>query len=231
MNAPRDELPGAQASWWRLIALAVASLVCVLLPFALWGDALERAAPLWLQARDALWWLAAIGVALLVADVVLPIPSSVVAVALCWSLGPVFGGATVALGGFLAFATGYGLGRLLPEWRLRRWIGPALWDRLRDRARDHAGWWIVLARPLPVLAELSAVFAGVWRLSPSLAFAQAALASAALGALYGGSVWLGARAPGALATFAVLLALPATFWCAHRLWLRRIARAADEGGA
>ena len=196
--------------------------VCVLLPFALWGDALERAAPAWLQAHDGRAWLATIGVALLVADVVLPVPSSVIAIALCWSLGPVVGGMAVALGGFLSFATGYGLGRLLPEARLRRWIGAEPWDRLRGRASDHAGWWIVVARPLPVLAELSAVFAGVWRLPLRVAFAQAALASIAMGALYGGSAWLGARAPGAAATFVVLLCLPVAFWAAHRWWLRRI---------
>ena len=216
------------ASWWRFAALAFALLVGVLLPFALWGDALETAAPGWLQAQDGRTWLATIGIALLVVDVLLPVPSSVVAVALCWGLGPVAGGAAVAIGGFLAFVAGYGLGRLLPEARLRRWIGPALWDRVRGGADRSTGWWIVLARPLPVLAELSAVMAGVWRLPMRRAFAQAALASIAMGALYGGSAWLGARAPGALATLLALLVLPAAFWCAHRLWLRRLGAAAPS---
>jgi uncharacterized membrane protein YdjX (TVP38/TMEM64 family) len=233
MNVSRTGTLRPSASWWRLAALALALLLCVLLPFALWGDALETAAPTWLQTQDgptwkATTWLAAIGIALLVADVLLPVPSSIVAVALCWGLGPVAGGVAVAVGGFLAFATGYGLGRLLPEARLRRWIGPAAWDRVRGGADRHAGWWIVLARPLPVLAELSAVMAGVWRLPMRRAFAQAALASAAMGALYAGSAWLGARAPGAVATALALLVLPAAFWCAHRLWLRRLGVAAPS---
>lgn len=228
MNASRTGTVRPSAPWWRLTALAFALLVAVLLPFALWGDALEAAAPGWLEAHDGRMWLATIGIALLVVDVLLPVPSSVVAVALCWGLGPVAGGAAVAIGGFLAFVAGYGLGRLLPEARLRRWIGPALWDRVRGGADRSTGWWIVLARPLPVLAELSAVMAGVWRLPMRRTFAQAALASIAMGALYGGSAWLGARAPGAAATLLALLVLPATFWCAHRLWLRRLGAAAPS---
>ncbi|TXI50910.1 MAG: hypothetical protein E6Q50_02825 [Lysobacter sp.] len=228
MNATRDATMPTMASAWRLCAMAVALTACVLVPFALWGDDLERAAPLWLQSRDGLVGFAIVGVALLVVDVLLPIPSSVVAVALCWALGPVAGGAAVAFGGFLSFATGYGLGRVLPEPMLRRWIGADLWDRVRDRARAQAEWWIVLARPLPVLAEVSAVLAGVWRLPPWRALAHAALASLALGALYGGSAWLGTRAPGAAATFAVLLALPAASWWLHRIALRRVSSSASS---
>lgn len=231
MNATRDAAMSTTASAWRLFAMAVALTACVLVPFALWGDDLERAAPLWLQSRDGLAGFAIVGVALLVVDVLLPIPSSVVAVALCWALGPVAGGAAVALGGFLSFATGYGLGRVLPEPTLRRWIGADLWDRVRDRARARAEWWIVLARPLPVLAEVSAVLAGVWRLPLWRALAHAALASLALGALYGGCAWLGARAPGAAATFAVLLALPAASWWLHRVALRRVSSPASSGAS
>lgn len=231
MSATRDASMPTMASAWRLLAMLVALMACVLVPFALWGDALELAAPLWLRSHDGLAWFAVVGVALLVVDVLLPIPSSVVAVALCWALGPVAGGAAVALGGCLSFATGYGLGRVLPEPRLRRWIGPALWDRVRDRARARADWWIVLARPLPVLAELSAVLAGVWRLPLWRALAHAALASIALGALYGASAWLGARAPGAAATFAVLLALPTASWWLHRIALRRLSSPASPGAS
>lgn len=197
-------------------------LVGVLVPFALWGDALERAAPLWLRAQDAHAWLAALGVALLVVDVVLPVPSSLVAVMLCIALGPLWGGACVAAGAWLSFVVGYGLGRLVPESRLRRWVGPALWDRLRDRASDRALWWIAVARPLPVLAEISALLAGVWRVSPLRAFAHAATAAGVLGALYGGSVWIGRDAPHIAATVFALLLLPAVTWWLHRIVVRRL---------
>jgi uncharacterized membrane protein YdjX (TVP38/TMEM64 family) len=208
--------------WLRMASFGLALLGCVVLPFALWGDGFDQQAPLWLQAQHARTGLAFIGLTLLVLDVVLPVPSSVVAVALCWGLGPWLGGLTVASGVFLAFVAGYGLGRLLPESRLRGWIGPRLWDSTRTQARERALWWIVLARPLPVLAELSAVMAGVWRVPPARAFAHAAAASIVVGALYGASAWVGAQAPSTVLLVIAMSALPAAMWALHRRLLQRL---------
>lgn len=211
-----------RSAWWRLGLFAILLLACVLVPFALWGEAFDRAAPAWLSAQDARLWLAALGIALLVADVVLPVPSSVIGMLLCWGLGPLWGGLAVATGCLLAFALGYALGRVLPEARLRRWIGAALWDRARASAQRQALWWIVAARPLPVLAELSALLAGVWRVPPLAAFAHAALSSCAVGALYGASAWLGLSEPHPAAMLPTMLALPALVWLIHRILLRRL---------
>lgn len=213
-----------RAEWLRLGAFAAVLLACVLVPFALWGDVFDRAAPQWLDAQDARLWIAAFGIALLMADVLLPVPSSVVAMGLCWSLGPVWGGLSVAIGGLLAFATGYGIGRLVPEARLRRWVGPVLWDRAREHARDRALWWIVFARPLPVLAEISALLAGVWRLPPGAAFASAAAASCMVGALYAACAWLGWQAPGIAPMLIAMSTLPTVMWVVHRCVLRGLLR-------
>lgn len=222
-------MPVPRAQWLRLGLFAAALLACVLVPFALWGDALDRAAPAWLAAQDARLWLAALGIALLMADVVLPLPSSVIGVLLCWTLGPFWGAVTVAVGAWLAFALGYVLGRVLPEARLRRWVGAALWDRARGLARQRALWWIVAARPLPVLAELSALLAGVWRVPPLAAFAHAAWSSCVVGALYGASAWLGLGEPHPAAMLPAMLALPTAMWLVHRILLRRLL--ADAGSA
>lgn len=218
--------------WLRMTSFALALAICVLLPFALWGDGFDRHAPLWLQAQPSPLVVALFGVCLLVIDVVLPVPSSVVSTLLCWQLGPTLGGLAVASGVFLAFVTGYGLGRLLPEPRLRAWIGPDLWDAARSRARNRALWWIVLARPLPVLAELSAVLAGVWRVPPAQAFASAAAASSLIGMLYGGSAWIGTQAPSTTLLAIASGALPTVLWVIHRRLLQRVSlrRPTSEGG-
>lgn len=216
--------PGALQAWLRLSLFGAVLLGVVLVPFALWGGWLDAAAPQWLHVPNARVVLAVIGIALLVADVLLPIPSSVVAMGLCLSLGPVWGASAVAAGCLLAFAAGYGLGRLLPEARLRAWIGPALWDRAREHARGNALWWIAAARPLPVFAEISSLMAGVFRLPPLLALVPAAAASAAVGALYGASVWLGQREPGLAGLLVAMLALPTLLWCVHRVIVRRVLR-------
>ncbi|MBN8739468.1 MAG: hypothetical protein BGP24_06205 [Lysobacterales bacterium 69-70] len=215
---------GRLAAWLRLGAFVAVLLAAVLLPFALFGDVLDAAAPQWLQRGDARLALAAVGVALLVVDVVLPIPSSVVSIGLCLSLGPFWGGVAVALGCLAAFVAGYGLGRLLPEARLRAWIGPALWDRARLQMQERALWWIVAARPLPVLAEISALLAGAFRLRPCVWGIPAVGASLAVGALYAFSAWLGQREPGLAGLLAVVLVLPALLWFVHRIVLRRLLR-------
>ncbi|MGE0331153.1 MAG: TVP38/TMEM64 family protein [Ramlibacter sp.] len=215
-------LPARATAWLRMGGALLALMLFILVPFALWGDTLAQAAPAWLQAPDSLAWLALLGIALLVADVVLPIPSSVVGMALCWTLGPLWGGASMALGLTLSFALGYALGRLLPEYRLRQWVGAPLWDRVRTSAGRRATWWIVAARPLPLLAEMSALLAGVWRVPPARALLMAALSSCGVAALYAASAWLGRNAPGLGLTLAATLALPALTWGVHRLVVRRI---------
>ncbi len=211
----------------RMSLFALLLLLCVLLPFALWGDMFDRASPLWLQTQHGKWLIAALGIALLVADVLLPIPSSVVNMGLCWSLGPIWGGVCVAVGCMLAFVTGYGLGRLMPEARLRNWVGAPLWDNAQRRAGEHAMWWIVVARPLPVLAEMSALLAGVWRVPLLPALSHAAFASCVVGTLYAISAWLGRGQPDIAVTLLALLTLPSLAWFAHRIALRRMLSARD----
>ncbi len=213
--------PPSQVQWLRMGAFALLLMTFVLLPFALWSEAFDHAAPQWLQAQNGEWRLATAGIALLIADVVLPIPSSIVGMALCWELGPVRGGLSVAIGCLLAFVVGYGIGRLTPEPRLRRWIGPRLWDSAQHHARQRAMWWIVVARPLPLLAEISALLAGVWRIPLLPALTNAAAASSVVGALYGASAWLGRDQPAVGIMLLALLALPLLTWCLHRLVLRR----------
>jgi membrane protein YqaA with SNARE-associated domain len=213
--------PRPTMQWLRMGAFGLLLMAFVLLPFALWSDAFDHAAPLWLQVHNGAWWLATAGITLLIADVVLPIPSSIVGMALCWELGPVWGGISVAIGCMLAFIAGYGIGRLVPEPRLRLWIGAELWDSAQRHARQRAMWWIVVARPLPLLAEISALLAGVWRIPLLPALVNAAAASSVVGALYGASAWLGRDQPAVGMMLLALLALPSLTWGLHRWVLRR----------
>ncbi len=214
--------PSRAAQWLRLGGMLLFLTLCILVPFALWGDAMDQAAAAWMNRPDSALLLAALGIALLVADVLLPIPSSVVGMALCWTLGPLWGGASLALGLTLSFAFGYALGRLAPEQRIRQWVGPPLWDAVSRKARHQALWWIVAARPLPLLAEMSALLAGVWRVPPVPALAMAALSSSSVAALYAASAWLGMNTPGMGITLLATLALPASTWTLHRVLVRRL---------
>jgi hypothetical protein len=212
--------------WWRspafrLILSVSILLAAIVIPFALWGSAIETwSATTFSSHQQVSAGVITLGLFLLVLDTWLPVPSSLVAVFLCLQLGPITGGALVALGSLASFATGYVTGWFLPESRVRAWVGESLWSYTASAASSNAFWWIYIARPLPVLAEASAVCAGVWRVAPGAAFTHAAVSSVVLGSLYGVATHIGERAPSLAVLAASMALLPVLFWVIHRFLLR-----------
>jgi uncharacterized membrane protein YdjX (TVP38/TMEM64 family) len=176
--------------YWLVTAVLVGSALAL---FAL-GDAMGSSLltdPL-PSMRAAGWLAALIGVGLLVCDVALPVPSTVVMVAHGALFGLLPGAALSVLGGVGATVLGFAIGR-----RGRGVVARLTTPRQRDRADRLLGRWgalaIVLTRPVPVLAETVAVLAGT---SP-MRWPVAALAGAAgtvIPAL--ACAWSGATAAG-----------------------------------
>jgi uncharacterized membrane protein YdjX (TVP38/TMEM64 family) len=109
--------------------------------------------------RSAGWVAALIGVGLLVADVALPVPSSVVMVAHGALFGLLPGAGLSVLGGLGATLAGFALGRR-GRGAVQRIATTAQLARA-DRLLTRWGWLgIALTRPVPVLAETVAVLAG-----------------------------------------------------------------------
>ncbi len=153
---------------------AVAVLVCFLALFLV-GEALglpllEDPTP-WL--RQAGWLSAAIGVGLLAADVLLPVPSNVVMIAHGALFGIVVGAALSVLGGMLATVAAFWIGR-----RGGTLLAKAVPANERARADAILARWgvvaIMVTRPLPLLAETLIVLAGAstmsWRTAMLSAF-------------------------------------------------------------
>jgi uncharacterized membrane protein YdjX (TVP38/TMEM64 family) len=183
----------------RLSLLAAALVTAIVVPFVIWGGALDSWAPELLQQQDTRLYIAALGAALLIADVLLPVPSSVVSALLCVLLGPLQGAVVILFGMVGGFIAGYLLGLALPSATLRNWVGAALWDSVADKAQQQGTAWIVISRPVPVLAEAISIIAGSLRLPWRAALVSAVLSSAGVAACYGaaaaagfanGSFWL-----------------------------------------
>ena len=153
----------------RLLRLFFILTFLVLVPFILWGDVLADRFDLqktnsWFQDVGTSWaWLAGMG--LLVADLALPIPGTVVMSALGYIYGPWLGGALAVMGSMLSGIVAYGLcwkiGRPAAEWIAGR----------EDLARGEAifggkagGWLVALSRWLPILPEVIACMAGMVRM-------------------------------------------------------------------
>ena len=168
----------------------------------------------WLNSRSIL--VALLGTGLLVVDVVLPVPSSLVMVA-HGALFGVVGGTLLSVGGSMGAAlVGFSLGRR----------GGTLLARLvppEERARaDHilSRWGvlaIVVTRPVPLLAETVAIMAGTsplgWR-QVALATLVGSLPPALLYALSGATA---AALTSGVLVFALVLLVAGIFWLAGYL--------------
>ena len=154
---------------------------------------------------------AAVGVGLLVGDVVLPVPSSLVMLAHGALFGVVLGALLSLVGTAGAAVAGVWIGR-----RGERLLAVPASER--RRAQDLVDRWgvvaVVATRPVPVLAEATAIMAGAAGASPfrvGVAAAAGGLPAALLYALAGSLV---VNAISGAAVFVAVLAVAALFWLA-----------------
>ena len=155
--------------------------------------------------------VALIGVGLLTADVLLPVPSSLVMLA----HGAIFGfwlGTLLSLIGQVgAVLRGFAIGRINSS-LAARFIPPEQMARTRALLSRWGMVALIVTRPIPLLAETTAIRAGVARLN----LAQVLIASLAGGlptaALYALTGTLAAGFDSALWSFALSLLVASLFW-------------------
>ena len=161
------------------------------------------------------WQVALIGVGLLVVDVLLPVPSSLVMIAHGMLFGILWGTLLSWSGSVGATLAGFAIGR-----RGGKLMERSLSRQEKERAdvllRRWGGLAIIVTRPVPVLAETTAIIAGStamsWRMT---------LISAAAGSLPPALVYavVGAKATSlnqGLLIFLLGVLLAGLFWLAGR---------------
>jgi uncharacterized membrane protein YdjX (TVP38/TMEM64 family) len=148
----------------RYLAVAIGIATAILLAFLvvdILGIQLLVDPSPWMSHADAV--AAGIGVGLLVGDVLLPVPSSLVMIAHGALFGIVIGAALSFVGSFVGAIVGFAIGRR-GETLIARFVAPdsrARADRILERWGPLA---IVVTRPLPILAETTIILAGASRL-------------------------------------------------------------------
>lgn len=212
---------------WRWCAAAALLLALILVPFLLWeraftalGQGLVGGAGA--ASRPA---VAAAIVALLAADVVLPVPSSLVSAGAAAMFGWA-GGALIWLGMTLGAVAGYALGRGAGRPLGARLLGRRELERAeRIAGGGSAGATLVLCRAVPVLAEASTVAAGLGGMAVGRFLAVTGAANAGIALVYAGAGSLASDyAGGFLLPFGAAMVLPALGWAAIRTSRRRPAR-------
>jgi uncharacterized membrane protein YdjX (TVP38/TMEM64 family) len=151
----------------RVIIVFLVLAVILAAPFLLFGEQFEHGLAGEhgiARLREFGPWAWIIGIGLIVADVVLPVPATVVMTALGVLYGAVLGGLISAVGSVLAGLTAYAATRALGPRAAIFLVGQRDLIRARTFFERSGGWAVALSRPMPILPEIVACLAGLARM-------------------------------------------------------------------
>ena len=196
-------------------------LALVLVPFALFESRILSVVLGFLNSSPGRMFAASVIALALASDVVLPVPSSLLATASGMLLGLSMG-ATVTWVGMQAGALiGYYVGSSLGTRAISRFVGAAELERAAESHRRWGGVSLITTRAVPVLAESSVVFAGALRMPLPRFLSLTGASNAAIAAVY---AFVGAHALEARAflfAFAASVIIPGCAMILHRFLMRR----------
>jgi membrane protein DedA with SNARE-associated domain len=146
---------------WLLVASAMAAII--ILPFLLLEEPALRLTSL-LMINQHRWMLAGLVVALLAADVFLPVPSSFVATGAGALLGYSAGFAAIWAGLTIGCGLGYWFGTTAGRAVISRVVSEEALASAEHLFTKFGTLALLICRAVPVLAEASVVFAGISRM-------------------------------------------------------------------
>jgi uncharacterized membrane protein YdjX (TVP38/TMEM64 family) len=196
-------------------------IAIVVVPFLLFGDMHDRLVRATMSSSDSPTLAAAAGFFLLAADIVLPVPSTIVISVLGALLGILIATSVSVAGLTLGCLVGYWLGRRLGHDFAERAIGTEDFGFLSDRLDRYGVLVLAICRPVPVLAEASVIAAGVAGLSAGRVLLITTLANLGFASVYAA---LGASADnssGFLSAAAASIAVPLVAMRVAKMWKSR----------
>ena len=136
----------------RLVLWFVALAVLFLGGWLIWGGRWDdqftfEGSVRWLERAGPWAWAA--GILLLMGDLALPVPGTIVISALGFIYGTWLGGIIASVGLVAAGLLGYGLGRLLGEKFARRWLGDREYEKGKRLFASGGGWLCRQCFPRP----------------------------------------------------------------------------------
>ena len=176
----------AAARWGVFVALLLAF---ILVPFALLEGRMNELVQDTLQSKASIAWITLAVVAFLLADIVLPVPSSFVLSTTGYLLGLGVGTAVCFVGLSCASLAGYALGRYAGGPLTQRIVGRAQLERFTHLSQRHGDLLLVGFRAMPVLAEATTILAGISRLPLARFFTVVSIGNLVVAAVY---AWIGA---------------------------------------
>ena len=174
------------------------------------------------KARHHPMMVASLIVAALALDIFLPVPNGVTNTLAGAIFGFAGGMAVIWIGLMAASLLGYGVGAMAARPLARRLLGEQELERAHRFAAGFGPLLLILSRPVPVLAELASLAAGMSAMPLRPFLLLTGLANLAVAFVYAG---IGAAA---MSTNSVGLAmlgaviLPLCAWLTYRWWLGRL---------
>jgi uncharacterized membrane protein YdjX (TVP38/TMEM64 family) len=156
--APASSTAAAIGRWSVFVLLL---LSFVLIPFFLFEGRINALVQSTLASATSVLLITAAVVGFLVADVVLPVPSSFVLTTTGYLLGAGSGTAVCFVGMTCASLAGYWLGRYAANAVAKRIVGAAQLDRFGAVWQRYGDTVLVAFRAVPVLAEATTILAGI----------------------------------------------------------------------
>lgn len=196
----------------RFFLVCLALVAIFIGSYLLFGDYFESLlagddAVAWLRSWGQWAWL--IAIALLLTDVVLPIPATAVLATLGIIYGPLIGGLIGCAGAFLAGSAAYLACRALGH-RAARWLlGHAGFERSRDFFLRTGGWTIALSRWMIILPEILSCLAGLTRMPARLYFTALLCGTIPMCFTY---AWIGHQSDRPLLAICLSAAVPVLLW-------------------
>lgn len=211
MNHKRQKLR------WAVIGAVVA--IAIIGPFIVFGEQIEAWTETFLEsARMRPWTSAMVLGGLLGSDILFPVPSSIVSTA-CGVVHGFMGGALISmLGMTFSCLAGYAIAKWMGRPLVSRFVGDRELDRLHGMEEKYGDWIIVVARPVPVLAEASVLFLGLSAMSFARFAVLSTLSNLAISIVYAAA---GAWAAGIHSFFPALAASILLPWVLMRLSPKR----------
>lgn len=172
---------------WALFVVLL--LGFILVPFFLLEDHMNTVVEQTLHSDRSVVLITLAVIVFLIADIVLPIPSSFVLSTTGFLLGTAAGTAICFVGLTCASLAGYALGRWAGGPLAQRLVGKAQLERFADLSARHGDALLVAFRAMPVLAEATTILAGTTRMALPRFLLVVSIGNAVVAFVY---AWIGA---------------------------------------
>lgn len=147
-------------NWWVVLFLAI----LIIASFLIWGEWFaniftEEGVNHVLNNYGQWAWL--FGIGLLIGDLFLPLPATILMSGLGFIYGPILGGLLATLGNFLSGLLAYGICRSLGREGAVRILGEKDLAKGEKVFNTNGGWIVAISRWLPIIPEIVSCMAGL----------------------------------------------------------------------